>query len=122
MTTTYSNYGQILNRNIIEIFENEMKYIDLKEYNINLNNTSLLEVLIENYYCFHTNTGEDYYCNKNAYCNKNNMNIIIKINNIIKLNRLYPVTYTGKMILILTQLSTMQTKTYDTYEDTDEDE
>jgi len=100
MTLSYKNYGQILNRNIIEIFEKELTYYDLKEFSLNLNDTSLLEVLIKRELC----KNYDYY--EKRVCYKTKVIITVKINGIVKLNTM------NKINEKLTQLTAIETTVY----------
>jgi len=100
MTLSYKNYGQVLHRNLIEIFENDLTYYDLKEYNINLNDTSLLEVLINKDLC----KNYDYY--EKRVCYKTKIIITVKINGIVKLNKM------NKINEKLTQLTAIETTVY----------
>ena len=102
MNNSYNNYGQILHRNLIELFEYELSYHDLKKYNENLNDTSKLEVFYNYYDTERPNY--DYEIFKMTPV----MKIYIRINDEVIYSHVYNKDYYGKMVRLLHHMTPIE--------------
>lgn len=97
MNSYYINYGHILHRNLIEILEVEMTYYDLKIFNLNPNNTSLMEVYIIYNRAIHPDWDEE------KFVMKDMKHVYIKINKEVIYSHNYIEDYYSKMMVLLYQ-------------------
>jgi len=102
MNNLYNNYGQILHRTIIEILEHELSYHDLKNFSLNLNATSKLEVFY-NYY----DTERPNY-NYEIFKMTPVMKIYIRINDEVIYSHVYNEDYYGKMVRLLHHMTPIE--------------
>lgn len=99
MTSYYTNYGQILHRNLIEIFELEMSFYELKPYLLNPNDTSLLEVFI----IYNKSIQPDW--DDEKFVMKDMKHVYIKINKEVIYSHNYIEDYYSKMIVLLHEMT-----------------